>query len=41
MQDEQPPVTIRATWRPRPHVLDELADLALELLDEQRRSGGR
>lgn len=32
---KRPVTTVRATYRPRPCSLEELADLVLELLDEQ------
>lgn len=34
-------VTVRATYRPKPTTLDQLAELVLELLDERARSGAR
>lgn len=37
---KRPVITVRATFRPRPQSLEELADLVLELLDEQARLGG-
>ncbi len=37
---KRPATTVRATYRPRKGTLERLADLVIELLDEQRQSGG-
>lgn len=38
---KRPTITVRAKYRPRAGTLEQLAELVLELLDEQTRSGRR